>query len=55
MMVIFVAGSGKSVFWFMGFEILLPTVTDVIHQFHDHTRYPSHVQAGTSVDVLLLS
>jgi len=37
--VVFIAGLGKSILWYVGFEILLPIVTDVVHQFYNHTRY----------------
>jgi hypothetical protein len=36
---VFVAGSGKSVLWFVDFEIPPPTVPDVDLQFYNHTRY----------------
>jgi len=34
-----IAGSGKSILWFVGFEILLLIVADVVRQLHDHPKY----------------
>ena len=49
-----VAGSGKSVIWFVVFNGFLSEVTDFSCQFHGHRRYSSHVRDWKYVDGVFL-
>ena len=51
-----VAGSGKSVLWFVVSLLFLSKIADVIYpcQFYNHRRYPSHVRCKSSLNGLFL-
>ena len=51
---VIVAGSGKSVLWFVDSSLPLSEVTDVSYQFHYHPRYQGYVQDRKCVDGLFL-
>jgi hypothetical protein len=49
-----IAGSGKSILWFVSPWVFLSGVVDVVCQLHNHRRYRGHVQGRTGIDVLFL-
>ena len=49
-----VAGSGKSVLWFVDFSLFLLEVADVSYQFHRHTRYQGHVRGRKCINGVFL-